>query len=96
MKSGVPGPTAHPYQDSDASKGRFASLLWLAYASRELGLQFRIEPRGPRRLAEQVNSEGGFAHVFKAVKASAPDVFGHLGSFAGRDGSQEEQFVAFV
>jgi len=64
--------------------------------SQDLGLQLRIQPGRADGLAEKVNSEGSFAQVLQTVRAPALDVFGHLDGFAGRERSQQEQFVTLV
>jgi hypothetical protein len=78
-----------------ATEGQWADLF-LPHTAEQPGLQFRIQPGGSRHLAEKVDSEGGFAQVFQTVRALALDVFGHVGSFGGRECSQQEQFVTIV
>jgi hypothetical protein len=56
----------------------------------DLGLQLRTQPGRADGLAEEVNSEGGFAQVLQTIRALARDVLGHVNSFAGRESSEQE------
>lgn len=58
-------------------------------AAKKLGLEFRVGSGGPRRLAEEIDSQGGFAEVFQAVRAAPHDVLSKIGARAAGEGTEE-------